>query len=450
MLSIGALLVVCGAAAFSVQGCGGGGSSSSSSTYSNAALGANVVSQQEANTQPVGLSYVGSSQGATLPSSVDLSSSPALPPIGNQGYQSSCVAWSVGYGLASYTSNIGSGASGSSAQTQGSPSDAYAKTLALMSQQGESAQCNGGTDPVIAMQMLIYQGIDSMANVPYQSASQDTAGFCTQPSGNAYFGIRAAHRIDINDPVAIKRELAGGNVVSFEANLYQDFRSYSGGIYRSNLASAIGAHQMLLVGYDDAKGAWKVMNSWGTAWGEAGFMWMSYSTFQSTAVIALVADEGAYNVPPNGNGSPTITALQSAEYFDYYYYVAYLVLPFTLSEPIRLQKATIVYQDGTVIGPFYGDFWADSSYVWASLQYPYYFPAGNYTLTLDGYTRAGNQVEMVKTVPLSPNAHPSSSMLPNSGKGRSSETLPDMPKAMTARLGPGMKVNFCGHMMVTK
>ncbi len=35
-------------------------------------------------------------------------------------------------------------------------------------------------------------------------------------------------------------------------------------------------HIVELVGWDDAKGAWRLKNSWGTGWGESGYMWIQY------------------------------------------------------------------------------------------------------------------------------------------------------------------------------
>ncbi|HZZ73760.1 MAG TPA: C1 family peptidase, partial [Pirellulales bacterium] len=42
-----------------------------------------------------------------------------------------------------------------------------------------------------------------------------------------------------------------------------------------------GGHAVLLVGWDDTRGphgAWKIKNSWGTSWGEQGFMWLTYES----------------------------------------------------------------------------------------------------------------------------------------------------------------------------
>jgi C1A family cysteine protease len=44
-------------------------------------------------------------------------------------------------------------------------------------------------------------------------------------------------------------------------------------------------HAMLIVAYDndfkDGMGAVKVQNSFGTGWGDKGFVWMSYHTFEA-------------------------------------------------------------------------------------------------------------------------------------------------------------------------
>lgn len=40
--------------------------------------------------------------------------------------------------------------------------------------------------------------------------------------------------------------------------------------------SVLGGHEVLFVGYDDAKSAFKVRNSWGKDWGEDGNFWFPY------------------------------------------------------------------------------------------------------------------------------------------------------------------------------
>ena len=63
-------------------------------------------------------------------------------------------------------------------------------------------------------------------------------------------------------------------------NVYNDFFSYSGGVYsyvggRGNTYQ--GGHAIELIGYDDSNQCFIVKNSWGAGWGEKGFFLISYS-----------------------------------------------------------------------------------------------------------------------------------------------------------------------------
>jgi C1A family cysteine protease len=45
----------------------------------------------------------------------------------------------------------------------------------------------------------------------------------------------------------------------------------------ANDEACLGGHAVCCVGYDDAKGAFLVRNSWGADWGDAGHFWLPYS-----------------------------------------------------------------------------------------------------------------------------------------------------------------------------
>ena len=64
-------------------------------------------------------------------------------------------------------------------------------------------------------------------------------------------------------------KLYGGGVFNEEQNWY-----VSGG----KKTVRRGNHILLIVGWDDAKGAWLVKNSYGTEWGENGFGWIKYGS----------------------------------------------------------------------------------------------------------------------------------------------------------------------------
>ena len=60
---------------------------------------------------------------------------------------------------------------------------------------------------------------------------------------------------------------------------------------------------MLLVGYDDQKSAFKVMNSWGKEWGDNGFSWIDYKFFPEGVRYGFVAKDA---VTPNAPEDPHI------------------------------------------------------------------------------------------------------------------------------------------------
>jgi len=64
------------------------------------------------------------------------------------------------------------------------------------------------------------------------------------------------------------------------ACVYADdtFAAYTGGVFSDPTSYSTINHAILLVGWDDARGAWLLKNSWGPRWGVDGFMWIKYGT----------------------------------------------------------------------------------------------------------------------------------------------------------------------------
>ncbi len=55
------------------------------------------------------------------------------------------------------------------------------------------------------------------------------------------------------------------------------FSVYKSGVFNGRNSRSIN-HVVMLVGWDDAKGAWLVKNSWGKNWGDEGFAWIKYDS----------------------------------------------------------------------------------------------------------------------------------------------------------------------------
>jgi cathepsin L len=80
---------------------------------------------------------------------------------------------------------------------------------------------------------------------------------------------------------AIKEAICKYGPIAASVVATQMFQNYAGGVFYenpSNYASPTSNHAILIVGWDDAKGAWLIKNSWGTDWGIDGYMWIKYNT----------------------------------------------------------------------------------------------------------------------------------------------------------------------------
>jgi cathepsin L len=79
----------------------------------------------------------------------------------------------------------------------------------------------------------------------------------------------------------IKKAICQYGAVSASVNVTQSFKNYTNGVYfgsASDYNNPSSNHAIVLVGWDDSKGAWLLKNSWGTDWGEDGYMWIKYNS----------------------------------------------------------------------------------------------------------------------------------------------------------------------------
>ena len=239
-----------------------------------------------------------------LPQSVDLTD--RFPTPGHQHQQGSCAAWAVAYAARSFLSVRETGQPIGGPETIASPAYIF-NTLRT------DPQCRRGSSIKAALDLLQREGASDLRSFPYVETSCEAIPSAEIRALAGRFrlaGYRKVERIksaqandsrDFRDPVVlddIKGALARKNPVVFGMKVPADFgRGMDGfkGVYRSTervdkWGGEAAGHAMALVGYDDGRQAFRLINSWGTRWGDGGYLWVDYETFRNLVGEAYVLE----------------------------------------------------------------------------------------------------------------------------------------------------------------
>ena len=80
-------------------------------------------------------------------------------------------------------------------------------------------------------------------------------------------------------------------------------QNYTNGVineFPSNYSNPSSNHAVIIVGWDDTKGAWLIKNSWGTNWGMNGYGWIAYGSNNiGRRAIWVKAKKITYQINPN-------------------------------------------------------------------------------------------------------------------------------------------------------
>ena len=198
-------------------------------------------------------------------------------PIKDQGYCGSCWAFSATEQIESDA--IRSGGSNDALSTQQMTSC----TKYVLPGVGG---CNGGTPEKAFSYAKI--GLVSDDAYAYTSGTTGKTGTCSIPTDatplvyvQGYENV--ASGADDEDAMAQYVDTTGPLSIVVDASTWSS--------YTSGIMSTCGTnldHAVQVVGVDSAAGYWKVRNSWGTSWGEAGYIRLAFG--QNTCGIAMDAN----------------------------------------------------------------------------------------------------------------------------------------------------------------
>jgi len=288
------LLLVAGAAAyffFFRSGSGGGGGGGVTDVVKN--LFSQSGYNYNADTFKKARVYEGLADDNTknpLPESVSLLR--FAPDRRNQGQQGSCVAWSSVYAARTIVEAASTGQNANN--TAYSPAFVY-NQIGLEGCQGAYIQN--------AMEFMTNKGVVAYNDFPY--TDQD----CSKLPNNTLMNEATQNRMHGFTRLTDGEGTQGINIRAIKEHLAKDapvvIGMMVGGSFMQEMMGkelwtpteqdrsqmGFGGHAMCVIGYDDRRvakyasgesytGAFQIMNSWGTDWGNNGVAWVGYADFK--------------------------------------------------------------------------------------------------------------------------------------------------------------------------
>lgn len=216
---------------------------------------------------------------STLPASVDWTTQGAVTPVKNQGNCGSCWSFSTTGSL------------------EGAYFLKYGNLLSFSEQELVSCDttdsgCNGGWMDNAFEFVAANGGITTEDAYPYTSGTTGQTGTCkttgyTNVANSAPSGFTD---VEANSVQALMSAVAQQPVsIAIQAN-QMSFQSYKSGVLTSRCGQNLD-HGVLAVGYGTLNGVdyWKVKNSWGTSWGDEGYILIERSDANLCGVLSAAS-----------------------------------------------------------------------------------------------------------------------------------------------------------------
>jgi C1A family cysteine protease len=242
---------------------------------------------------------------------IDNSTLKYFPPIANQSSLGSCVSFASTYYMGTYMTAMAREWDAKN----GGDSFRLSPTWTYNFLNGGG---NNGTSIEGTLQLLMNNGATTWADIPYNTT--DYLSWSTNPQiwrnalANKFASTGTISNTDTEDGLTnIKQFLLNGYILEYATGIYSwQFTSvkddsatslddaFVGQTAASYVNGYEGGHAMTVVGYDDnvwidingngvvdtgEKGALKIANSWGTGWGNRGFVWLAYDALKGVSTV---------------------------------------------------------------------------------------------------------------------------------------------------------------------
>jgi Papain family cysteine protease len=253
------------------------------------------------NTLPCFDWYIGQ-KGGDYPDKLSLR--PFCPVPISQGATGACSGYAFGYGAMSIMHNIQSRKAGNAEQKLSfSPNFIYNQIKRNLT------DCLSPSSAEDAILLLKKQGICRLEDFDTQHDCMSMPDMKVMEKALPYrikegLSVFPNGEEDERKIAAIKACLQDSMPVIVNLQAYQSFQNISSkGIWtRPYEDEYLGKHYITIIGYDDSRGCFEIMNSWGQNWADRGFAFMKYQQLAAWSLAAY------YLLLPNQSATTRIFA----------------------------------------------------------------------------------------------------------------------------------------------
>ncbi len=206
---------------------------------------------------------------------------PYCPKPGNQGPYGTCVGWSSAYAARTISEAYKNAMKD---QTEKITEMAYsAHYVYKLIKYSDDVSCSQGSQIDAAMEIMKNNGVPLLSDFNVQCANEIPAAIDTKAAENKIKNYSKLFDIGSDESIkvkTVKKAISEGNPVVIGMLCYSSFQSAKE-VWNGKTSGTPGGHAMCVIGWDDSKygGAFEIINSWGSDWGNEGYIWVTYKDF---------------------------------------------------------------------------------------------------------------------------------------------------------------------------
>ncbi len=220
--------------------------------------------------------------GASLPGSASLKAYAPTPQ--SQGSYGTCVGWSSAFCAFTIVEAKANG------WTDKTVIDANTFSPGFVYSQAKSSSdvdCKYGTYIPDVLDLMKTKGVPKFTDMNVSCPSSISLDIFSKAENykiDDYAKIFDQADLESTKNQAVKKSLSEGKPVVIGMKCPASFNTPKGyWIPTEDPTAEYGGHAMCVIGYDDNQygGAFEIQNSWGTWWGNQGYIWIKYEDFQA-------------------------------------------------------------------------------------------------------------------------------------------------------------------------